>query len=156
MPMTATMKNSTPWDMWVVKYLLQNSQDKPCWWSLFSAITINPDMKFFYQHHPMKVFYAETGEFSGSFLCLPIRKTLLLEQLTSDCVSVFTCLSHRTPRKKSSPPENCLPTQTFKVTSESSTWKPVKSNYTQLKNSWGGCFVVTLERSSQGIIIAHR
>uniref|UniRef100_A0A0A8XWP0 Uncharacterized protein n=1 Tax=Arundo donax TaxID=35708 RepID=A0A0A8XWP0_ARUDO len=28
------------------------------------------------------------------------------------------------PRKYNSPPENCLPRQTFNVTSESSTWKP--------------------------------
>jgi len=44
------------------------------------------------------------------------------------------CFSHRMPRKNNSPPENCLPKQTFKVTSESSTWKP--TNVTPFVNSF--------------------
>lgn len=157
MPMTTTMKNGTSWDMRVVKNLLQNSQDKALLMKPIFSYYNQSWQELFYQYHPMK----------WRFWCLrrsvftfqQIRKKVMLDLLTSDCVSVFTCLSHRTPRKKSSPPENCLPTQTFKLTSESSTWKPMsfyierellQSNYIQLTNGWRGYVVVTLERSCIG------
>ena len=107
--------------------LMSNSMRENFRSNAFKLISINKDGKT--QHA-----WAH-GQTNENHINLKRRNTIIVlvhssyqTPCTSCCVSEFTWFSQRMPRKYNSPPENCLPRQTFNVTSESSTWKPASPN----------------------------